>query len=125
MVTVAIDRRKNLGDLKKLLEPEVCVDSMEFKVILSQVTLCTSLNYCVYVCACVQVYRVYSNNQEYELFRLTDSLQSVPNDTKMIVRLGRALMPGEFRIKLFLLQINEVEVFLLLWPHPFVNLCTT
>jgi len=53
---------------------------------------------------------VYSNNQEYEMFRLTDPLQSVPNETRMIVRLGRALMPGEYRIKLFLLRINEVEV---------------
>ena len=62
------------------------------------------------VCFCVQVFRVYSNNQEYEMFRLSDPLQSVPNETRMIVRLGRALMPGEYRIKLFLLQINEVEV---------------
>ncbi len=28
----------------------------------------------------------------------------------MIVRLGRALLPGEFHIKLSLLRINEVEV---------------
>ena len=64
----------------------------------------------------IQIYRVYSNNQEYEVFRLQDSLQSVPNETKMIVRLGRALLPGEFRIKLFLLRINEVEVILVLFP---------
>lgn len=44
------------------------------------------------------------------MFRLQDSLQSVPNETRMIVRLGRALLPGEFRIKLSLLRINEVEV---------------
>ena len=58
----------------------------------------------------LQIYRVYSNNQEYEVFRLQDSLQSVPNETRMIVRLGRALLPGEFRIKLSLLRINETEV---------------
>lgn len=57
-----------------------------------------------------QIYRVYSNNQEYEVFRLQESLQSVPNETRMIVRLGRALLPGEFRIKLSLLRIDEVEV---------------
>ena len=64
-------------------------------------------------CCCVvvfQIYRVFSNNQEYEVFRLQDSLQEVPNETKMIVRLGRALLPGEFRIKLSLLRINETEV---------------
>ena len=32
VVIVPIDRRKNLGDLKKILEPEVQVPSMEFKV---------------------------------------------------------------------------------------------
>ncbi len=58
----------------------------------------------------LQIYRVYSNNQEYEVFRLQDSLQSVPNETRMIVRLGRALLPGEFRIKLSLLRINDAEV---------------
>ena len=57
-----------------------------------------------------QIYRVYSNNQEYEIFRLQDPLQNVPNETRMIVRLGRALLPGEFRIKLSLLHVNEVEV---------------
>lgn len=53
---------------------------------------------------------MYSNNQEYEVFRLQDSLQSVPNETRMIVQLGCALLPGEFRIKLSLLRINETEV---------------
>ena len=44
------------------------------------------------------------------MFRLQDSLQSVPNETRMTVRLGRAVLPGEFRIKLSLLRINETEV---------------
>ena len=35
---------------------------------------------------------------------------TVPNETRMIVRLGRALKPGEFRIRLFLLRMREVEV---------------
>ena len=56
-----------------------------------------------------QIYRVYNNNQEYELFRLNDSL-SMPNETHLIVRLGRALKPGEFRVKLSLLRMREVEV---------------
>ena len=61
-------------------------------------------------CVILQIYRVYSNNQEYELFRLKGSLQNVPNETRMIVRLGRALLPGEFRIKLSMLSVNETEV---------------
>ena len=32
VVTVAIDRRKTLGDLKKMLEADVGVTSMDFKV---------------------------------------------------------------------------------------------
>ena len=59
----------------------------------------------------LQVYRIYSNNQEYEMFRVQDTLQPVPNETKMVVRLGRALKPGEFRVKLSLLEINEPEFF--------------
>ncbi len=53
---------------------------------------------------------MYSNNQEYEMIRLSDSLSTVPTETKMVVRLGRALLPGEFRIKLFLLRINDAQV---------------
>ena len=45
------------------------------------------------------------------MFRVQNTLQSVPNETKMVVRLGRALKPGEFRVKLSLLEINEPEFF--------------
>ena len=45
------------------------------------------------------------------MFRLQDTLQPVPNETKMVVRLGRALKPGEFRVKLSLLEINKPEFF--------------
>lgn len=45
------------------------------------------------------------------MFRVQDTLQPVPNETKMVVRLGRALKPGEFRVKLSLLEINEPEFF--------------
>ncbi len=44
------------------------------------------------------------------MIRLNDSLSTVPTETKMVVRLGRALLPGEFRIKLFLLRINDAQV---------------
>ena len=43
------------------------------------------------------------------MFRVKDTLQAVPNETKMVVRLGRALKPGEFRVKLYLLEVNEAE----------------
>ena len=45
------------------------------------------------------------------MFRLQDSLMTVPNETRMVVRLGRALKVGEFRIKLSLLRVSEVEFF--------------
>ena len=44
------------------------------------------------------------------MFRLNDSMTTIPNETRLIVRLGRALKPGEFRIKLSLLRMKEVEV---------------
>ncbi len=53
---------------------------------------------------------MYSNNQEYEMIRLNDSLSTVPTETRIVVRLGRALLPGEFRIKLFLLKVNDPQV---------------
>ena len=45
------------------------------------------------------------------MFRLQDTLQPVPNETEMIVRPGRALKPGEFQVKLSLLEINKPEFF--------------
>ena len=45
------------------------------------------------------------------MFRLQDTLQPVPNKTKKVVRLGRALKPGEVRVKLSLLEINKPELF--------------
>ena len=45
------------------------------------------------------------------MFRLQYILEPVPDGTKMIVRLGRALVPGEFRVKLSLLEINKPEFF--------------
>ena len=77
---------------------------------------------------------MYSNNQEYEMERLNDPLTSTPSESRvsatptshthplgnqfyfvhlffqLVVRLGRALKPGEHRIKLYLLKINQTEV---------------
>lgn len=41
---------------------------------------------------------------------MTETLTSVPDDSKLIVRLGRALRRGEYRVKIYLLQINQPEV---------------
>ena len=56
------------------------------------------------------VYRLYSNNREYEMSRLNDHLITVRNDTRLIVRLGRALQPGEVRVRLSLLRMDQTEV---------------
>ena len=53
-MTVAIDRRKTLGDLKKMLEVEVGVTSMEFKVQICA-SVCVGVLTCV--CVCVRMYR--------------------------------------------------------------------
>ena len=44
------------------------------------------------------------------MFRVNDALTTVPNETRMVVRLGRALQPGEVRVRLSLLRMGEVEV---------------
>ena len=57
-----------------------------------------------------KVYRVYSNNQEFEVVRLNDQLTSYCDETKVIIKLGRALKTGETRIKIYFLRPNEDEV---------------
>lgn len=62
------------------------------------------------------MYRVYSNNQEYEVVRVNDQLLAYCDETKIIIRLGRALKFGETRIKIYFLQPNKDEV----WPKFFL-----
>ena len=57
-----------------------------------------------------QVYRIYSNDQEFETTRLNDPLTAYTDETKIVIKLGRALQAGETRIKLYLLRPNEDEV---------------
>nr|KAG5708872.1 hypothetical protein BaRGS_009281 [Batillaria attramentaria] len=54
------------------------------------------------------VYRVYSNNQEFESVRLSDTL-SFLEDGKLNVKMGRALRPGEHRVKVYQLNVNDAE----------------
>lgn len=84
-LTVRVDKRITLGAFKKELEPYVQTTVDNFKV-----------------------YRVYSNNQEFESIRLSETM-SFFEDGKLNIKLGRALKPGEYRVKVYQLQINESE----------------
>ena len=85
-ISLRIDKRSTVEDLKKVLESYVGLSSSEFKV-----------------------YRLYSNNQEFEMTRLNEMFQSMPSETKLTVKFGRALLPGEYRIKAYLLRMNDPE----------------
>ncbi|XP_077493816.1 ubiquitin carboxyl-terminal hydrolase 47-like isoform X2 [Amblyomma americanum] len=91
---VYVDKRITFGSLKKELEPFVGIDSSHFKV-----------------------FRVYSNNQEFECTKLSDNLVSYTEDTRLLIKLGRALKSGEHRMEVFLLSPNSPEPskFLLDW----------
>uniref|UniRef100_A0A1X7SXH3 Uncharacterized protein n=1 Tax=Amphimedon queenslandica TaxID=400682 RepID=A0A1X7SXH3_AMPQE len=81
-IQVLVDKRITLAQLKKELVPLIGAPSTGFIV-----------------------YRI-SGNEEYEMERLDEILKS---GSKLIVRLDRALRRGEFRIKLFLFQVNNTE----------------
>ncbi|XP_057313910.1 ubiquitin carboxyl-terminal hydrolase 47-like isoform X1 [Hydractinia symbiolongicarpus] len=81
-----IDKRITLKELKDKIENEIDIKADLFRV-----------------------YRLYSNNQEFECTRLDEQLTSYLDDTKIIIKLGRALKHGEFRIKIYLLEINKKE----------------
>ncbi|CAL1532778.1 unnamed protein product [Lymnaea stagnalis] len=85
VLTVSVDKRITLGAFKQHLQPYVGVGCNLFKV-----------------------YRVYSNNQEFESVRLTDTL-SFFEDGKFNIKLGRALQPGEHRVKVFQLCVTDAE----------------
>lgn len=84
-LTVFVDKRITLGAFKKELESHIGTTSDNFKV-----------------------YRVYSNNQEFESVRLSDTL-SFLEDGKLNVKMGRALRPGEHRVKVYQLNVNDTE----------------
>lgn len=86
VLRVLLDKRITLGSFKKELESYIGVPVNYFKV-----------------------FRFYGNNQEIECFRLSETLGSFTDDTKVIIRLGRVLRKGEYNVKIYLLQINEPE----------------
>ncbi|ERE80115.1 ubiquitin carboxyl-terminal hydrolase 47 isoform 2 [Cricetulus griseus] len=83
---VHVDKRITLAAFKQHLEPFVGVLSSNFKV-----------------------FRVYTSNQEFESVRLNETLSSFSDDTKITIRLGRALKKGEYRVKVCQLLVNEQE----------------
>ncbi|XP_022105952.1 ubiquitin carboxyl-terminal hydrolase 47-like isoform X2 [Acanthaster planci] len=86
LMPVYVDKRMSLAVFKKALEPYVGTESQNFKV-----------------------YRVYANNQEFESIRLTETLQSYSEDSRVVVKLGRALKKGEYRVKIYQLDANSPE----------------
>ncbi|XP_052002272.1 LOW QUALITY PROTEIN: ubiquitin carboxyl-terminal hydrolase 47-like [Xyrauchen texanus] len=83
---VHVDKRITLAAFKQKLEPFVGVPSTQFKV-----------------------FRVYANNQEFESVRLNETLSSFSDDSKITIRLGRALKKGEYRVKVYQLLVNDPE----------------
>lgn len=61
-IQIRVDRRTTLAQLKEKLVPLIGVPPTGFKV-----------------------YRVYNNQQEYEMERLTDSLMAIPSESRVIV----------------------------------------
>jgi ubiquitin carboxyl-terminal hydrolase 47 len=86
-ITMKIDRRSTLADLKQRLEVYVGQPSNQFRM-----------------------FRVYANSQEFEVSRLDDTLTTYSDDTKLVVKFGRALAKGEYRVKVYELQVNNPEV---------------
>nr|CAD7439732.1 unnamed protein product [Timema bartmani] len=96
MLKVLVDKRMILGTLKKDLETYVGVPLEYFKI-----------------------YRLYSNQQEYECARLTETLSTFRDDEKLTVRLGRALRKGEHRGKVYQLLLNAKELVIIIVISPY------
>uniref|UniRef100_A0A1X7T1P4 Ubiquitin carboxyl-terminal hydrolase 47 C-terminal domain-containing protein n=1 Tax=Amphimedon queenslandica TaxID=400682 RepID=A0A1X7T1P4_AMPQE len=84
-IQVLVDKRITLAQLKEELVPLIGVPSTGFRL-----------------------YR-FSGYEEYEMERLDKTLKNIKSGSKLIVRLGRALGRAEYRIKLYLLQVNNTE----------------
>ncbi|XP_013394518.1 ubiquitin carboxyl-terminal hydrolase 47 isoform X3 [Lingula anatina] len=95
---VDVDKRITLGALKRELVAYVGTSLENFKV-----------------------YRVYSNNQEFESVRLSETLSSYGDDSRLNIKLGRALKKGEYRAKVYQLLINETEPVKLLFDAVFAK----
>ena len=83
---LSIDKRITLNTLKERIAQEADLDQDNFRL-----------------------YRVYSNNQEFECVKGEEQLTNYVDDTKILVKLGRALKDGEYRIKVFHLRPKESD----------------
>ncbi|XP_012555488.2 ubiquitin carboxyl-terminal hydrolase 47 isoform X1 [Hydra vulgaris] len=84
-LTLNINKKKTFGYLKKKIEDLINVEQHLFRI-----------------------YRI-SFDQEYECIRLEDTLSTMNNGAKIIVKLGRALMTGESRVKVYLFEPNNED----------------
>ncbi|XP_054709133.1 ubiquitin carboxyl-terminal hydrolase 47-like [Uloborus diversus] len=88
MLRVFVDKRITLAEVKKELEPHLGVGA-----------------------DCFKIYRVYTNNQEFECVKLFENLMSYGDDSRLTVKLGRALRKGEYKVKIYRLCVNDPEPF--------------
>ncbi|XP_071518202.1 ubiquitin carboxyl-terminal hydrolase 47 isoform X4 [Panulirus ornatus] len=86
MLRVYVDKRITIGQLKTEMQPWVGVSQEHFKL-----------------------FKIYSNSQEFECTRMTETLASYGDNTRLSVRLGRALLPGEQRGKVYLLEPENID----------------
>ncbi|CAL4084063.1 unnamed protein product [Meganyctiphanes norvegica] len=86
MLRVSVDKRITIGLLKTNMQKWVGVSTEHFKI-----------------------FKIYSSSQEFECTRMTETLASYGDNTRLSVRLGRALLPGEQRGKVYLLEPENSE----------------
>ena len=59
------------------------------------------------------------------MFHLSDTFTSVPNEARLVVRIGSALLPGEVHVRLSLLRMGKTEVIHLLYTTRSVSILHT
>jgi len=86
ILKIHADRRMSVGKLKELLQPFIKIPMEFFKI-----------------------FRVLSMHSENECTRLGESLNiAFKDEERLVIELGRALRKGEFKVKLYFLNINEM-----------------
>lgn len=86
MLRVHVDKRITIGQLKTEMQRWVGVSREHFKL-----------------------FKIYPNSQEFECTRMTETLATYGDNTRLNVRLGRALLPGEQRGKVYLLEPENID----------------
>ena len=82
-VTMKVDKRLSIADTKQKIATLMRVEPESFKVM-----------------------RVHSSGQEYEVTRLSETLSHYTDPTRLRLVMGRALRAGEYRVKIYLFQLN-------------------